>query len=351
MLMSLDIAKALKFYDLGSLESATKAFHGFVNETVFIRTSEGRFVMRRNQRGASEESLRYRHALISWLHERDFSCPWFIPTRDGDTLLSMDGRIYEIMPFIDGKDYDSTRPQQLFGVGEILAQYHLAIQGFEPPSREQSPRYSTQNVMAVSERLLERDMMGDLHEELVWYDLRSAQLRSLLPSSTYQKLPHVVVHGDVHRDNFLFDHNDEAVALLDYDQVTWDARITDLADAIIGFSSECSTPKPMMSWGVYKGPFSEDCATQLIAAYDAVAPLTISEISALPRLIELSWLQGELGRVFSTSEGSPEYHRDVLGQGRWLSRWINDRYDQLVERWTNLHKESFARFSSSASAA
>lgn len=349
MLMPMDISKVLKCYDLGTLESATKAFHGFVNETVHIKTSQGDFMLRRNHRNASEESHRYRHALIAWLKEQDFPCAEYIPTRDGDTLCVLDGRTYEIMPFIDARDYDPSRPQELSSIGETLAQYHLAIQGFDDPPEYDHPRYSPQDVMALTERLLERDMMGDLYDDLLWYDSRAAQLRSLLPKEAYERLPHVLVHGDVHRDNFLF-VDDEVVALLDYDQVTWDARITDLADAIVGFASECSEPKPLLNWGVYKGPFSEDCATRIVSAYDSVSPLTMAEISALPLLIEMLWLQGELGRVFSTPEGAPEYHRDVLAQGRWLSQWMGEHREHLVERWSNLHKQSFTRFGAASAA-
>lgn len=347
MLMPLDIAKVLQHYDLGTLESAVKASHGFVNETTFIKTSEGRFVVRRNQRRQSIETHRYRHELVGWLTKKGFSCPSFIPTHDGDTLFILDGRSYEIMPFVDAKDYDSERPQQLSEIGATLARYHRAIKGFYAQSGEQAPRYHPQDVMAISERLLERDVMGDLYHDLMWYDLRAAKLRSILTDDSYAALPHVVVHGDIHRDNFLFS-DDKVVALIDYDQATWDARITDIADAIVGFTTDIAAYRVPMTWGVYKGPFDVECATQIVAAYHSVSPLSPGEIAALPILIELVWMQGELGRVFSTPEGSPDYHQDVLGQGRWLSNWINERSEDLIARWMRLEREPFFRVMATA---
>jgi homoserine kinase type II len=338
MLMSIDIANVLKHYDLGTLESATKAAHGFVNETVFVKTTKGRFVLRRNQRRLSEDTHRYRHNLLAWLEERQFPCPSFVPTRQGDTLLMINGYTYEIMPFIDAHDYNPQNPQHLRAIGRVLAEYHRAIEGFPPSSGEQNPRYHPHDVMALSERLLERDVMGDIYHELMWYDLRAAKLRGMLPDETYRRLPHLVAHGDVHRDNFLFHHN-TVVALLDYDQATWDVRITDLADALVGFTTDCATKQMPSVWGIYKGPIDETCATELLTAYHAVAPLTPAEIMALPSLIELVWLQGNLGRVFSTPEGAPEYHQDVLNQGRWLSEWIQERSGHLIDRWLNIERE------------
>ncbi|NJN68834.1 MAG: homoserine kinase [Chloroflexaceae bacterium] len=333
MLMPLDIGRVLSFYDLGTLESATRAYRGYVNETVFVQTSQGRFVLRRNHRRLSEEVHRYRHTLITWLVRRRFPTPPVLPTRDGDTLLVLEGRSYEVMPFVNGKDYDSTHPGQLDNVGATLAHYHRAVADFALPLGEQSVRYSAQNVMALTERLIERDVMSELSDILRWYDTRAAHLRSVLSSEAYEQLPHVVIHGDIHRDNFLFVNN-EVAALLDFDQVAWDGRIADLADAIVGFATDCITTSNMLTWGVYTGPIIEECATRLVAAYAAVAPLSEAEVWALPLIIELLWLQGELGRVFSTPEGAPDYHLNVLEQGRWLSNWMSERSDHLVRRWS-----------------
>lgn len=334
MLMPLDIGRVLQFYDLGTLENVTKAYRGYVNETVFVKTSKGHFVVRRNHRRLSEEVHRYRHALMARLSERGFLAPQLIPTRDGETLLVLDGRSYEVTPFIEARDYDPNRPMQMLSLGETLARYHIAVRGFLPPPVEQVERYNAHDVMALSERLLERDVMGDLYDILTWYDLRAAQLRTL-SNESYRKLPHVVIHGDIHRDNFLFS-GDEVIALLDYDQVAWDARIADLADLVVGFATDATATSNVVTWGVYKGPIEIEGATRLLLAYNMVLPLTTAEITALPTLIELLWLQGELGRVFSTPEGAPDYHRNVLEQGRWLSEWIQKHSETLINRWSNL---------------
>ena len=44
----------------------------------------------------------------------------------------------------------------------------------------------------ISERVMQRDMMGDLTEPLNWYDRRAADLRRILPDQAYQALPQVL---------------------------------------------------------------------------------------------------------------------------------------------------------------
>lgn len=337
MLTLLDIERVLTFYDLGDLYGVTQACRGAVNETAFINTSSGRFVVRRNHRRLGESAQRYRHALINWLNERDFATPPLLTTRAGDTLLELDGRFYEIMVYVTGKDYDPERPRQLASIGATLAQYHRLVQDFPAPDESSLHRYSAQNSMALIEKLLERDIMGELYEPLTWYAQRVSQLRVTLPDTVYARLPHLLIHGDIHRDNLLFEGN-EVVALLDYDQTSWDVRVTDIADALVGFATTSEKAGQMM-WGVFRGPLDEARATRLVGAYNQVFPLSLAEISALPTLINLLWLQGELGRVISTPEGAPDYHQSVLDQGRLLSEWMSKHQDRLLAQWSEQSKQ------------
>lgn len=323
----------LSFYDLGTPGRVRQAAHGYVNETAFAETSCGCFVVRRNHLRLGEAAHRYRHRLIARLRERDFPAPALIPARDGATLLMLDGRFYEVYAYVGGEDYDPGRPRQLSNIGATLARYHHAVECFPPPAQPAPPRYSPQDLMAPIERLLERDVMAELLDPLAWYGARVAYLRAALPEAAYEALPHLVIHGDIHSDNLRF-AGDEVSALLDYDQATWDARIVDLADALVAFAS-VPAPGPQ-SWGVYRGPLDESLAATLLATYAGVFPLTTVEIALLPVLVEVLWLRGELGRVLSTPEGAPDYHQAVLDQGCRLSEWIAARRDCLIARWSDL---------------
>ncbi len=338
MLTLIDIEQILTFYDLGELYGVTQAYRGFVNETAFINTSAGRFVVRRNHRRLSEAAHLYRHALINRLVANDFPTPALVPTRNGETLLRLDGRLHEILTFVQGTDYAPQRPQQLASIGKTLAHYHQIVRDMPPPLEEPTLRYSPMNAMALIETLLVRDIMGELYVPLSWYSKRTAQLRQTLSEKLYLSLPHCVIHGDIHRDNILF-ANDDVLALLDFDQTTWDARLVDIADALVAFATATDKSGKMM-WGLFQGPLDEEQSTRFIAAYAEVAPLTPGEITALPVMVELLWLQGELGRVISTPEGAPDYHQSVLDQGQMLSEWMEQHRKQLIARWNKVNEEA-----------
>jgi homoserine kinase type II len=327
MLTTTDVERALRSYDLGAVRSAKPASHGVVNETAFAETSAGRYVVRRNQRKLGRASLELRHRLLAWLRSRGFPGPRIVPARSGDMAVEVDGRLFEVYTFIDGDEFNPDRPAHLSGAGTVLARYHRAIEGF-PDAPTDGPRYTPGSIMGLTERLMQRDLMGELTEPLSWYDRRAAELRKALPDAAYAALPHVLIHGDMHRDNLIF-RGDTVAALIDFDQVTVDARIVDLADALVDLAVG-DAPPDWFPWGVYAGPLDERRSRLLLEGYTMIAPLTPAERHALPILIEVIWMQGNLRRVLGTSDAEPDYHLEVLNQGRRLAQWLRDHPEALA---------------------
>lgn len=322
MLTTADVTRALKYYDLGTIRSVRPASHGVVNETAFVETSIGRYVMRRNQRATGRRALRLRHNLLNWLRARGFPSPRLVPAANGDNAVEIDGRIFEVFTFIDGDEFNIDRPAHISGTGSILARYHRAVEDFPCVPPPEPARYNPGSLVGLIERLMQRDVMGELTEPLNWYDRRTSDLRRVLPEEAYAALPRLLIHGDMHRDNVIF-RGDTVAALIDFDQVTIDARIVDLADALVDFAIGAA-PADWFPWGVYAGPLDPQRASLLLGGYHTIAPLNSAERTALPLLVEVIWLQGNLRRVLGTSDADPSYHLEVLNQGRRLALWLHE---------------------------
>ncbi|HMO58834.1 MAG TPA: homoserine kinase [Roseiflexaceae bacterium] len=312
---AIDIERILAHYDLGRLIHVQSAAHGFVNQTAVVVTEGGRFVVRRNHQRFGLPAQRRRHALIGRLYAGGIPTAPLVAARDGETLVVIDGRGCEVQEYIAGDDFDPQCPAQLDSIGMLLAQYHEVAATAAPPVTDDPPRYTPQRIGALVEQLLERDVMGELHDALAWYGDRAAQLRIRLPDELRATLPRTIIHGDIHPDNLRF-CGAHVSALLDFDQAATDVRIVDLAEALVAFAGE---RRPEELWGVFRGPLDPLRAARLCAAYQAHSPLSSAEHVALPVLIECLWLTGELGRVISTPEGAPEYHLAVLDQGHRLA--------------------------------
>ncbi len=329
MLTCADIARVLAYYALGEPLRIIAATEGAVNETAFVDTEQGRFVVRRNHWRFNEAALRYRQQLMIWLRERNFPAPAILAARDGDTLLALDRRYYEVFAYVPGAAYDPARPRQLDSVGAMLARYHQLIRDFPAPPGPKPSRCDGRAVQALCERLIERDFLGDLSDQLAWYSARASRLQSLVSAELYASLPALVIHGDIHQANVRFT-GDAVAALLDYDQARWDARIIDLAAALIAFAT---TVEPDDGLGHSSQPLDPERATRLITVYSASVPLLPAELAALPWLVELLWLLRELGRVYETPDAAPDYHCSLLARGERLSHWMDSWGNTLYTRW------------------
>ncbi len=328
MLTHDDIARVLACYDVGELRSSRPASHGAINETAFVETSVGRFVLRRNRRYAGLQSILTRHRLLAWLRQRGFPAPRVLASRSGDTIVVLGDKVYELSVFIIGDEFDPARPRQLSDIGRVLASYHRAVIDFPDPPPPPPPRYLPSGLSSLTERLITRDLLGDLMTPLHWYEQRIASLRRQLSDEAYAALPHLLIHGDIHRDNLIF-RGDAVAALIDYDQIGIDARLVDLADALVDMAVGAPPPNWPM-WGVYRAPLDLERARLFLAAYNAISPLSRSEAQALPAMLEVVWLQGNLRRTLNTPDADPDYHLELLGQGQWLAEWMDQHRSTLL---------------------
>jgi homoserine kinase type II len=328
MLSAYDIAQILGYYDLGPAGTTTHARHGYVNETAFVELSGQRVVVRRCHSKLGETAAIYRHRLIDCLRARNVPVPALLHNRVGNSYTLLNGRVWEIQEYIAGDDFDADRPDHAESAGLLLARYHQAVIGFNAPNTPTTPRYTPLVIRGLTEQLFERDVMGDLHEILAWYDFQTAAYSRMLPDSGYAALPQLVIHGDMHADNLRFDQ-DAAVALLDFDQATWDARIVDLADALVAFATAPQRGAEWQ-WGVFAGPLDIQRAQLVLAGYQSIEPLTHSERDALPVVLGVLWMRGALGRVIVTPEGAAEYHLAVLAQGQRLAEWVRGQFNSVA---------------------
>lgn len=321
MLSTAAITTLFSAYDLGPPLQVSHARHGYVNETAFVTTRYGRVVVRRCHAKLGVGAAEYRHGLMAHVRNAGVAVPEVIRNRDGKTVTMLDGRVWEVQEFIAGDDFTPGCMAQAYSVGQLLAEYHSAIAGFPPPAGEPPPpRYAPRAMRGLSERILERDMFGELHEMLAWYDGRAHALEQALPDDVRANMPQIVIHGDLHPDNLRF-RGEEAVALLDFDQTCRDSALVDLVDALVACATTTQRDQRWM-WGVFAGPLDSQCSHALIEGYTQIVPLSPTELGIVPVLLESLWLYGALARVATTPEGAPDYHLGVLQQGQALSTWL-----------------------------
>lgn len=275
---------ALSHYDLGVISAVQEFRRGSRRSPkLLIKCERGLFILKRLAPGRDDPArLAFAHEVQAILARAAFPLPTLIPTRTGETLLSLRGRRYELFECVRGEPYDQS-PQATFEAGATLARFHTILER-DRPTRE-PPRGGYHRMPAVCPDLafiphrLGDESLLPLTDRLREIYLQSADRADAAGLPTW---PEQVIHGDWHPGNLLF-RGQSIASVIDYDTARLQPRAIDLANAVLQFSLTRTGNDPR-HW-----PHAPDGVRvkRLIQGYDSQASSALStdELSALPWLM------------------------------------------------------------------
>ncbi len=261
------IATAL---DLGVAGALVPIAAGTINSNYSLETDGGRWFVRVNE-GKAPADVAWEAALVVDLAAAGLPVP--VPCRAGDGRRFVDHRGLLVSAFAwqagRHRAPAEVTAADATAIGDVLAGLHLAASA-RPHATWRDGIYQFADIVARFEGFrTQRDpalagaivVLGD---ELAWLEARAAVRASAA---------HGVIHGDLFRDNVLWD-GARLVAVLDFEQASRGSFVYDLAVAI---NDWCWNP------GLEAGAqLRLDLADAMIAAYDRRRPLTGPDLAALP---------------------------------------------------------------------
>jgi homoserine kinase type II len=306
-------------YGLGTLRRCVYVERGYVNEKWLLETDNGLYLLKRRHASLRKRSVvRAQHALIGHLRSKGFPSPALIPTRSGNTLLEQEGEVYEIQEYVSGAPYEAVNRAQLVASARTLAFYHNAVWGFEQRSlRWPAERYGASSLVRIVRALLESwgpAVGSELVQLVAELEGHVRDLESRY--AAFGPLPELVIHGDYHGDNLVF-QGDCIVAVLDYDLAHWCSRSMEVAEAIIAF---CTDSEQGLKHIVYAGALDLELVRSFLAAYQAAGPLSQAEVHALPDMIRTIWLCASLDPPLEpllSFEAAPRAMPEILALADW----------------------------------
>lgn len=329
--MTEGLARVLGRYGLGRLRSARRIEEGFVDENWCVETDQGCYFLKRRhpRRCQSEAIVRAQHDLILHLCRAGFPAPTLVPALSGETFVLLEGELYELEEYIEGQSYDPGRPAHLAAAAQGLGRYHARVEGFAPGAlRARGELYGPESSRASLSRLagvwqLDREpALASIAQELAE---REAELASRF--ARHGALTWLVIHGDYYAGNLLFD-GDRIIALVDYDKVSWQPRVAELAEALIYFAS--SRPGHLEHL-VYPGFLEWDLVHRFLQAYARALTLSDDELRALPDYVCSIWFSVALRRLLEGSPQRPPEAQEALKEVLALVNWACAHTRQMVE--------------------
>jgi homoserine kinase type II len=325
-----EIAAVLAHYDVGAVAATVTHGGGTANTNVVLSTQRGEFFLkRRNPSYAAEGYVAFDHRLMEHLAPHGVGTPLALVSRAGTRWIRLDGRVYELYPFMPGHPHDRRSLAQIAAAGRALAAFHRAVRDFEAPPGKEWPRYRdpcliSDGIEAAREQIVRALSAADM----AYLEGQARLLDEGLSDARYGSLPRLVVHGDYHPGNVKY-QDDRVTGIFDLDWATVQPRVLDLADGIVLFAGERDSDidgADIRSLTQTWRP-SPARGRAFMEAYLETEQVTQHEMEALPLFVRALWLSC---RVEGMAKVDPDRRIDYLLDGLLAPLRCLDAMDRLT---------------------
>ncbi|MFZ5816681.1 MAG: homoserine kinase [Bacillota bacterium] len=320
----MEVKDLLEPWSLSGEIEAEPAEGGINNLTWFVRSAEGRFVLRLYQNTADAERVRFEHAVLTGLAAGDlpFAVPAPVPTREGESLaVGAGGRLAALFRWIPGRGAEPLNLAQARAAGEAQAHLHRAMArlGRISVGRQPGTYGDLDRVHPLTADPAEA--LRSIGEEPTRLE---GLLRSIRPEAErlYRGLDRQIIHADYARAN-VFCEGDRVTGVIDFEFACEDLRATDYAVALYPFA--LAHVETGLHWELLEA---------YAGGYASVQPLRAEEVEAIPTLLKLVRLVGLLhwtGRMRQGLYGLPEL-RERAQRALAFADWVEANQAELVGR-------------------
>ena len=216
--------------------------------------------------------------LLDLCHEAGLPVAPVIRNIEGGAIESVDGKGAVLSPMLPGQHVDSPSVEQLRALGRFIGEFHRATRrpGFKVPAYPRNARWLRDRESEV------RDRLADADARLVAHAVK--RVGDVLNREDVAGLPRGPVHGDLFRDNVLFE-GPMLTGVVDFHHAARGYLVYDLA---VAANDWCNDPDGVLNPGR---------AAALVDAYHRARPLTRFEIGRLPEFLLYAALAFWLSRL------------------------------------------------------
>lgn len=245
------LTQALAGWGLPAAESVKGAADGIENSTYFVEAGGQRYVLTIFEQITAEQ-LPFYSDLLLWLAARELpvACP---VVGSAGAIQIIAGKPALLFPRLRGVHPQQPSAAQIREIGEFLGKMHAHTQAY--PQELANPR--GQDWYLATAQALQPQVNCELNEFL---DLVCDQFADL---SAFD-LPRGLIHGDLFRDNALFE-GDKLSGVIDFFSAGTDLLVLDVA---VVANDWCGLPQ---------GGVDRALVSELLAGYQRFRPLTAME--------------------------------------------------------------------------
>ena len=260
-------------YPLGTVQGLEGISAGIENTNYFVTTAGARHVLTLFEKLTPAE-LPFYLGLMAHLAQLGIPCPQPVANNNQGYLGSLNGKPAALVSCVSGRDLTEVDATHCAAIGALLARLHIA--GLSYPASMSNPRGAAWWIAVMPQVLpfLDAQAAALLQAEVAFQ-----------ATHQFDKLPQGVIHGDLFRDNVLWD-GVQVGGVIDFYFACNDCLLYDVA---ITVNDWCSAADQSLD---------TSRAHALLAAYQQVRPLSTGERAAWPALLRAGALRFWVSRLY-----------------------------------------------------
>ncbi len=316
---------------------------GFSSKTYIVKNRQGVWALKQYRKQIQQQDVLFIHSLLAQLEKGTFPSSRLCLTPDGHDFVAMNGHYYALFGYESGyrgdlfKMIQPLKQRHVKQAGIELARFHRLTENMILPGR----RNQGYKAVRTSERWDPYDGFPGEWRELVSRSLQikdedtmvsdavskyiTGKLTDLAQKKKDQPLSAVsVIHGDYGPWNLLFRPFAVLNSIIDFDDVSLEERVEEVASSLISFASDKSRNKINIEDG-----------RAFLEGYHKEYPLTPVELQALPGALESSLLKRALAILRMYVQLRQKADRQKLfGTIYWLN-WLDNSGFTVLQKITS----------------
>lgn len=269
--------------DTGALTALQPIASGIENTNYFADTAGARYVLTLFER-LTHEQLPFYLQLMKHLAEHGIPVPRPHTDGAGAILHTLAGKPAAVVDRLRGRHTLAPDALHCAMVGEMLARMHLAAADFPLVQPNLRGLAWWAETVPVIQPFVTAEQAALLSDELAFQ-------QHLAASAAYHELPRGAIHADLFRDNVMFepagDGTDRLSGFFDFYFAGVDTLLFDIGVCLNDWCIDLDS-----------GRLAEDRAAAFVLAYDAVRPLSSTELRSLPALMRAAALRFWISRLW-----------------------------------------------------
>ena len=261
----LDLEHTIAHYGVGDLVRYWPAVNGIENSNYFIRTfDQGRereFVLTIMEQPSNAGGAYV--PLLDLCQEAGLPVAGILRNRNGDAIDHHDGKLILLSHRLPGRHVYNPTLNQVASLGRFIGRFHLATKNWDHPV----PDYPRGAAWLAHHAQLIKGYLPYVSRQLLDDGVREVSF--LLRREDVAALPKGVIHGDLFRDNVLFNERG-LTGVLDFHHAARGMLLYDLAVAANDWCTDST------------GVLNPDRVLALLRSYHRIRPLTRPEMRLFP---------------------------------------------------------------------